>query len=313
MPIPRSINLLYHKVPDSNGWIHGVIADKGDNDIISFPNYCINENGDVYSLNTNSILVKQVSAKGYLFYRLSKDGIPYTCYIHRLVALNFLPKTTEDIELNRNYVNHKDSNPLNNHVSNLEWCTFAENNRYAFINGAKTDMDYSWFKPALIYMLQKGMSLDEVYDIFKETGINRSTINHWAHDNGIFYRNFIRGELRERIKTMALEGKRPCEIKEILDAEGINLSYHGINNVTREVIKLGNRYDEYIKDMLKDIESGMSRNEVFIKYNKICGVSYSGFRKIMRRYGVTQKINNDKKELEDKVIYELKSGKITGR
>ncbi len=52
------------------------------------------------------------------------------CYIHQLVAKAFL-KPVEG----KDQVNHIDCNKLNNHVSNLEWCTVAENNKHAKENG----------------------------------------------------------------------------------------------------------------------------------------------------------------------------------
>lgn len=49
-------------------------------------------------------------------------------FIHRLVANAFIPKTIEDIENSRNYVNHKfNKDGRCNYCWNLEWCNISEN------------------------------------------------------------------------------------------------------------------------------------------------------------------------------------------
>lgn len=54
-----------------------------------------------------------------------KDYNPRTISIHRLVAMTFI-----DNPLELPIVNHKDENPANNHVENLEWCTVQYNVTY---------------------------------------------------------------------------------------------------------------------------------------------------------------------------------------
>lgn len=63
--------------------------------------------------------------KGYLRVGLYKEGTTKYFYIHRLVAETFLNKIK-----GKDFVNHKDCNPTNNKVNNLEWCTLIENNLY---------------------------------------------------------------------------------------------------------------------------------------------------------------------------------------
>lgn len=54
--------------------------------------------------------------------------------VHRLVAEAFLPSppTPEHVE-----VNHKDGDPTNNRVDNLEWCTKTENVQHSYDTNAQ--------------------------------------------------------------------------------------------------------------------------------------------------------------------------------
>lgn len=54
-----------------------------------------------------------------------RSGKRHYCKVHRLVAEAFIPNPD-----NKPFVNHKDCNPCNNAVDNLEWCTPKENVAY---------------------------------------------------------------------------------------------------------------------------------------------------------------------------------------
>lgn len=65
----------------------------------------------------------------YLFIGLYKNKVGKPFLIHRLVAKAFIPNPQ-----NLPQVNHKDENPKNNRVENLEWCTAKYNNNYGTHN-----------------------------------------------------------------------------------------------------------------------------------------------------------------------------------
>lgn len=53
-------------------------------------------------------------------------------YVHRIIAELFLDNPNHYPE-----INHKDSNPMNNNVDNLEWCSHYYNLEYAYDYGYK--------------------------------------------------------------------------------------------------------------------------------------------------------------------------------
>jgi hypothetical protein len=73
--------------------------------------------------------------KGYLKVNLLKEGKQKQYTVHRLVATAFLPN-----ENNYPYINHKDENPSNNKVDNLEWCTPKYNANYGTLKERKREI-----------------------------------------------------------------------------------------------------------------------------------------------------------------------------
>ena len=96
------------------------------------PQYYISNYGRLYSCYYNRILNPTVDDKGY--YRTTiKVGDNKTSYtgMHKLEMNSFNPISNHDIFI----VNHKDGNPQNNDLSNLECATISENTRHALDNG----------------------------------------------------------------------------------------------------------------------------------------------------------------------------------
>ena len=102
-------------------------------DIPDYPNYQISNYGRVKSLNYRNTKQEQIiklskNSKGYLYVDLFKDGKRKRFLVHRLVCLTYL-KNPENLPC----MNHKDENPLNNRVENLEMCSYEYNMNYGTI------------------------------------------------------------------------------------------------------------------------------------------------------------------------------------
>lgn len=100
-------------------------------DIIKFEDkYQISSEGRVIDKNTGLFLKPKYNKKGYQYVNLSIDRYKSVkWYIHRLVGFHFIPNP-----LNKPQINHKDGNPSNNNINNLEWVTNEENQRHAVLN-----------------------------------------------------------------------------------------------------------------------------------------------------------------------------------
>ena len=91
-------------------------------DITDFDNYEVSTFGNVRNKNTKRLIAQHANYDGYLLCSLYINGKKKGKGVHRLVALAFI----ENPE-NKSQVDHKDDNPLNNNVTNLQWATKHEN------------------------------------------------------------------------------------------------------------------------------------------------------------------------------------------
>ena len=132
--------------------------------------YEVSNYGRVKSLNFNKtgkpkILKAQKHGK-YLFINSLHE------YLHVLVAKTFIPNFYK-----LPCVNHRDQNPKNCCVWNLEWCSYAYNNSYS---DRVERISISRQKPILQYT--KSMELVAEYksgiEAEKATGINRKNISN---------------------------------------------------------------------------------------------------------------------------------------
>lgn len=94
-------------------------------DIIDFPGYQVSNTGKIRNIKDFRILGQHLNSNGYYTVTLTKNFEPYTCLVHRLVAIAFIPNPN-----NLPVVNHKDENTINENVENLEWCDYKYNVNY---------------------------------------------------------------------------------------------------------------------------------------------------------------------------------------
>jgi len=93
--------------------------------IDNFKKYEISNFGNIRNNITNCILKPSIKS-GYLCISFINDnGDRKSLKMHRLVALTFIYNP-----LNKETVNHKDHNKLNNNLSNLEWATTTDQNNH---------------------------------------------------------------------------------------------------------------------------------------------------------------------------------------
>lgn len=100
--------------------------------------YKIDSNGNILSVRKNKILKNSFDKLGYAIINTNINGKKQQHYVHRLIAIHFIPNL-----LNKPNVHHKNHNKSDYRIENLEWVTQSENILYDYKDGfhiGKTNM-----------------------------------------------------------------------------------------------------------------------------------------------------------------------------
>lgn len=100
--------------------------------IEGYDNYSVSDDGKIRNDKSGNVKATSHESKGRVYRQVSlySNGTGRTFTVHKLVAKAFIPNPN-----NRKEINHKDGNPENNNVNNLEWCTHKENIDHAWRTG----------------------------------------------------------------------------------------------------------------------------------------------------------------------------------
>ena len=93
------------------------------------PDYLISNKGIIINIKTKRIIKHQIK-KGYHRVDLKTIDGRKNLFVHRLVAMAYIPNPE-----NKPQINHINGNKADNTVNNLEWCTNYENAQHAIKNG----------------------------------------------------------------------------------------------------------------------------------------------------------------------------------
>lgn len=178
--------------------------------------YQVSNLGNVKSLKDPSgkprEMLRSLSStkRGYKQVDLHRKGDkPKVMYVHRLVAGAFLPNPE-----NKPVVNHKDSNPSNNRVENLEWCTQSENIQHGFREGN--------MKPA-----RHRLGTRTSQSKFKHTYLDKAR-NRWAASVEILNTHGV----KTKTKTFSVKKYGPT-LAELLAAQAVNHILDDLNDLER--------------------------------------------------------------------------------
>lgn len=130
--------------------------------------YIVYHDGKVYSEVSERFLKPYLNSNGYLRYNLRVNGKKIRLYAHQLVAQTYISNPH-----NKPTVNHDNGEKLDNHIDNLSWMTYTEQNIHAVetkLNNVPSgnDSKFTIYPDELIHKVCEYMS----------SGLDNKTISH---------------------------------------------------------------------------------------------------------------------------------------
>jgi hypothetical protein len=185
--------------------------------------------------NTYHIIKQGVRNNGYCkvsLYHKFKKKKTFTISVHKMVLITFIG-LPEDI--NKNQINHKNGNKLDNNLYNLEWVTQSENQKHAIEIGLQPSGEdrvnsiytNDFIKYICILLHEGYRTKDIIYNITKKNNIEKCRLKNLIADikgkkswyfiskdyqinkNGIYI-------LENRIQQLFINGFNTKEIKNVL-------------------------------------------------------------------------------------------------
>jgi hypothetical protein len=151
-----------------------------------FENYSIDHFGNVINIKTNKAIKQSLYPDGRVMVELWKNNKRKHCFVHRLLALNFIPN-----EFDKPQINHINGIPNDNRLENLEWVTDSENKLHAHKLGLIVPKRIKVFQ-----FCKNGYFIEEHLSILhaaKKTKVDRKSISlniqgKYSHAGGFIWK-----------------------------------------------------------------------------------------------------------------------------
>ena len=237
-------------------------------DVPGYPNYQVNQFGIVRRLahkyvnkagievTLPTMIMKQNhDSYGYCRVCTTINGKHQNTFVHRLVALAFIPNPE-----NKATVNHIDGNKDNNSVSNLEWATQIEQNHHAITTGLRDGTMIAARKASkakisqMVYCIETNTIYPSVSEAERTLNLSQTVVfeslrnGNKVEGYSFYYCDSDGNQIEAPIVRTNGAGKqcRCVETKEIFKSCREAARYFNINRTTmRNIIETGKKINGY--------------------------------------------------------------------